>query len=106
MPIGTTQQSDELNTQSTVLTNSSVLVASLVTGEWRWQPLQNFLNWGFNPLSAASVIDCTSSSGWGSSGWYAVLLITGQHFQLLLVTSSMPVAAYENNFKNLCYNTD
>ena len=32
VPIGTIQQ---LNTQSTVATNSSVLVASVVYGEWR-----------------------------------------------------------------------
>ena len=31
---------NSLNTQSTVLTNSSVLVASVVDGEWRWQPYQ------------------------------------------------------------------
>ena len=29
---------NSLNTQSTVLTNSSVMVASVVYGEWRWQP--------------------------------------------------------------------
>ena len=57
MPIGTTQQSDELDTQSTVLNNISVLVVSLVNEEWRWQSLQNLLNLGFNPLSAANVID-------------------------------------------------
>ena len=54
--------------------------ASVADGEWRWQSQQNFLNWGFNLLSAARVIDCTCSSGWGSSGWCAVLLITGRHF--------------------------
>ena len=109
MPIGTIVQSDKLNTQSTVLTNNSVLVASVVNREWRWQTQQNVLNWGFNPLSAANVIDCTSSSGWGSSGWCAVLLTTGQPFQLLLIASLMPVATqwgYGNNFKNLCYNTE
>ena len=34
--------------------------------------------------------------GWGSSGWCVMLLITGQHFQLLFMTSLwhwMPVAA-------------
>ena len=40
----TIQQSDNLNTQSTVLTNSSIMVASVVYGEWRWQPYQNLLN--------------------------------------------------------------
>ena len=38
MPIGTIQQSDNLNTQSTVLTNSSVMVASVVYGEWDDNP--------------------------------------------------------------------
>ena len=32
MPIGTIQQSDNLNTQGTVLTNSSVMAASVVYG--------------------------------------------------------------------------
>ena len=35
---------NSLNTQSTVLTNNSVMVASVVNGEWRWQPHQNLLN--------------------------------------------------------------
>ena len=38
---------------------------------------------GFSILSAVSVIEYTSSSGWRSSGWCAGLLVTGQHFQLL-----------------------
>ena len=33
MPIGTIQQSDNLNTQSTVPTNSSVMVANVVYGD-------------------------------------------------------------------------
>ena len=36
MPIGTIQH---LNTQCTILTNSSVLAASVVYGEWRWQKM-------------------------------------------------------------------
>ena len=47
MPIGTIQH---LNTQNTELTNSSVLVASAIYGEWRWQPQQNLLNTVFYPL--------------------------------------------------------
>ena len=47
MPIGTIQHQD---TQSTVLTNSSVLVASVVNGGWRWQPQQNLLNSGLSPI--------------------------------------------------------
>ena len=47
IPIGTIQH---LNTLSTVLTNSSVLVARAVCGEWRWQPQQNLLISVFNPL--------------------------------------------------------
>ena len=50
MSIGTIQQSDKLNTQSTILTNSSVLVASAISGEWRWQPHQNVLNWVLIPF--------------------------------------------------------
>ena len=42
MPIGTIQH---LNTQ--ILTNSTLLVASLVYGEWRWKPQQNLLNFVF-----------------------------------------------------------
>ena len=38
-------------------------------------------------------MDCTGSSDWGNIGWCAAVLITGQHFQLLLMTSHMLVAA-------------
>ena len=41
MPIGTIQH---LNTQSTVLTNSTLLVASVVYGGWRCQHHRNLLN--------------------------------------------------------------
>ena len=82
MPIGTIQH---LNTQSTVLTNSSVLVASLVYGEWRRQPQQNLLNSVFFILCmSAGVIDYRSIGSCSSSGLCAGLLITGFHFQLLL----------------------
>ena len=78
MPIGTFQH---LNTQITILTNSTVLVASLVYGEWRWQRQQNLLNSAFIPCMSASAIECRSSCS--SSGLCAGLLITGFHFQLL-----------------------
>ena len=50
MPIGTIQQSDNLNTQSTVLTNNTVVAASVVYGEWRWQLFQNLLNSVLSPI--------------------------------------------------------
>ena len=70
-------------------------------------PIWNGTKWnlGFNPLSAIFVIECTSSSSWGSRGWCAVLLISGQYFQLLLMTfywHRMPLAAQrwcQNNVK-------
>ena len=43
------------------------------------------LKLGFNCLSATSVIQSTSSCGWSSKGLRAVLVITGQHFPLLLM---------------------
>ena len=46
MPTGIIQH---LNTQSTELTNNSVLVASAVYGEWR-EPQQSLLNSFFYPL--------------------------------------------------------
>ena len=45
---------NSLNTQSTILTNSSVIVASVVYGEWRWQRYQNLLNSVFIPYMSAS----------------------------------------------------
>ena len=74
---------NSLNTQSTVLTNSSVMVASAVYGEWRWQPYQNLLNSVFIPYMSASVIECRSIGSCSSSGLCAGLMITGLHFQLL-----------------------
>ena len=47
MPIGTIQR---FNTQSTVLTNNSVLVASVIYEEWRWQPQQNLLSSVLSPI--------------------------------------------------------
>ena len=74
---------NSLNTQSTVLTNSSVMVASVVYGEWRWQPYQNLLNSVFIPYMSANVIECRSICSCSSSGLRAGLMITGLHFQLL-----------------------
>ena len=74
---------NSLNTQSTVLTNSIVMVASVVYGEWRWQPYQNLLNSVFIPYMSASVIECRSIGNCSSSGLRAGLMITGLHFQLL-----------------------
>ena len=71
------------NTQSTVLTNISVMVASVVYGEWRWQPYQNLLNSVFIPYMSANVIECRSIGSCSSSGLCAGLMITGFHFQLL-----------------------
>ena len=84
MQIGTIQQSDNLNSQSTILTNSSVMVASIVYGEWRWQPYQNLLNSVLIPYMSGSVIECRSIGSCSSSGLCAGLMITGLHFQLLL----------------------
>ena len=99
MPIGTIQQSNNMNTQSTVLTNNSVVVASSLTGNEDGTP--NKTSWVQVWIShfcwvSVSVFECTRSSCCGSSGLCAVLLITGLCFQLLLKTSlwlRMPVAA-------------
>ena len=65
--------------------NSSVMEASVVYGEWRWQPNQNLLNSVFIPyIYTASVIEYRSIGNCSSSGLCAGLMITGHHFQLLL----------------------
>ena len=85
LTIGTIQQSDNLKTQSTVLTNSSVMVTSVVYGEWRWQPYQNLLNSVLSPIyMSASVIECRSIGSCSSSALCEGLMITCLHFQLLL----------------------
>ena len=66
-----------------VLTNSSVLAAGVVYGQWRWQPQQNLLNSVFIPCMCASAIECRSTGSCSSSGLCAGLLITGFHFHLL-----------------------
>ena len=106
---------NSLNTQSTVLTNRSVMVASVVDGEWRWQPYQNLLNSVFIPYNmSASVIECRSIGSCSSSGLCAGLMITGLQFQLLFTLPPpppppppwhrMPVRGMKTIFKNLCYN--
>ena len=106
MPIGIIQYQ---KTQSTVLTNSRVLVASVVYGELRWQPHQNLLNSVFIPYMSASVIECRSIGDCRSTGLCAGPMITGHHFQLLLSASlwhRMPVRGINTILKTLCYNTD
>ena len=103
MPIGTIQQSDNHNAQSAVLTDSSVMVASVVYGEWRWQPYQNLLNSVFIPYMSASVIEWRSVGSCSSTELCAGLLITGLHLQLLF-TPCLPLTqnaskGYENNFQ-------
>ena len=66
---------NSLSTESTVLTNSSVMVASVVYGEWRWQPYQNLLNSVFIPYMSASVIECRSIGSCSSNGLCAGLFI-------------------------------
>ena len=60
------------------------MVASVVDGEWRWQPYQNLLNSVFIHYMSASVIECRSIGSCSGSGLCAGLMITGLHFQLLL----------------------
>ena len=77
------------------------MVASVVDGEWRWQPYQNLLNSVFIPYMSASVNECRSIGSCGCSGLYAGLMITGLHFQLLftLPPSDTECQGYENNFQ-------
>ena len=65
MPIGTIHH---LNIQSTVLTNSSVLVGSVVYGEWRWRPHEKIVKFIFIPCMSASVIECRSIGSCNSNG--------------------------------------
>ena len=59
------------------------MVASLVNGEWRWQPQQNVLYSVFIPCMSASAIECRSIGSCNCSGLCEGLLITGFHYQLL-----------------------
>ena len=73
------------------------MVASVVDGEWRWQPYQNLLNSVFIPYMSAGVIECRSIGSCSSSGLCAGLMITGLHFQLLFTQNASK--GYENNFQ-------
>ena len=78
------------------------MVASVVDGEWRWQPYQNLLNSVFIPYMSASVIECRSIGTCSSGGLCAGLMITGLHFQLLFTLPPLTQSAskgYENNFQ-------
>ena len=97
---------NSLNTQSTVPTNSSVMVASVIDGEWRWRPYQNLLNSVFIPYNmSASVIECRSIGSCSSSGLCAGLMITGLQFQLLFTLPPlwhrMPVRVWKQ-FSRTC----
>ena len=90
MPIGTIQQSNNMNTQCTVLTKNSVVVASSLTGNEDGTPSKT--SWVQVWKShfcwvSVGVFECTRSSSCGRSGLCAVLLITGLCFQLQLKTS-------------------
>ena len=86
------------------------MVASVVDGEWRWQPYQNLLNSVFIPYMSASVIEYRSIGSCSSDGLCAGLMITGLHFQLLFTLppsdTRVPVRGMKTIFKNLCYNAD
>ena len=104
MLIGTIQH---LNTQSTVLTNSSLMVASVVYGEWRWQPNQNLL---FYPLYSllvslnAEVLVVVVVVGCVPGSWSQVTTFSCYSNCLSLTQNASK--GYETIFKNLCYNTD
>ena len=90
---------NSLNTQCTVHTNSSVMVASVVYGEWRWQPYQNLLNSVFIPYISACVIKCRSIGSCSSNGLCAGLMITGLHFQLLFTLPPSDTECQEGVWK-------
>ena len=74
MQIGTIQH---LSTHSTVLTNSTKLVSSVVNGEWRWQPQHYLLNSVYITFMSVCVIERRGIGSCNSRGWCARLLITG-----------------------------
>ena len=105
MPFGTIQH---LNTQSTVLTNSSVLVASVVFGK-RWQPQQNLLNSFLSPVCLlvslnAEVLVVVVVVGCVQGSWSQVSTFSC-YWHCLPLTQNVS-KGYQNNFKNLCYDTD
>ena len=85
------------------------MVASVIDGEWRWQPYQNLLNSVFIPvcllvslnaevLVVVVVVDCVQGS------WSQVS--TFRCFSHCLPLTQNASKGYENNFQELCYNTD
>ena len=111
MPIGTIQQWDNLNTQSAVLTNSSVMIASEVYGEWRWQPQQNLLNSDFIPSIClvvslnAEVLVVVAVMGCVQGSWSQVSTFSC-YSHCLPLTQNASKGYMKTIFKNLCYNTD
>ena len=102
MPIGTIQQSDNLNTQSTVLTNSSVMVVSVVYGEWRWQPCQNMLNSVLTPICLlvslnAELLVVVVVVGCVQGSWSQVSTFSCYSHCLPLTQNASK--GYENNFQ-------
>ena len=96
---------DNLNIQSTVLTNKSVLVSRIVNGELRQQPKQNLLNSVFITSVSACVTECRCIGSCSSTRLCAGFLITGFCLQLLLITSlwhRMLIKGYGNNFSRTC----
>ena len=88
MPIGIILHSDNVNTESTLLTYNIVLVKSFPCVWNEDDNPKNIFKFGcFNPRFAASVIEWIRSSIWGSSVWCVVPLLTGQYFQLLPMTA-------------------
>ena len=85
------------NTQSMVLSNSSVLVASVIYGEWRWQPQQNLVNSVFIPYMSASVIECISivQGSWSRVSTFNCY----SHFFPLTVIARKGVSEY---FSRIC----
>ena len=99
---------NSLNTQSTVLTNSSVTVASVVYGEWRWQPSQNLLNSVFYPICLlvslnAEVLVVVVVVGCVQGSWSQVSTFSCHSHCLPLTQNASK--GYENNFQEPVYNT-
>ena len=96
MPIGTIQQSDNLNTQTAVLINSSVVVTSVVKWEMKITPPTQLVEFSLKTVMSACVIECRSIGSCNSRGLCTGLLITGLCF--LLTTSlwnKIPVQGYQ-----------
>ena len=94
---------DNLNTQSTALTNSSVMVASVVYGEWRWQLYQNLLKLILSPicmfmsLNAEEVLTVVVVMGCVQGSWSQVLTFSCYSHCLPLTQNASK--GYENKFQ-------